>query len=97
MTYKRVLIPILGDSSDQQALELAASVAESTGTELSLVYVVEVAQEYPLEADLPRAIDAAERALQAATAYAQVIFNGSKPTVHAELLSGPHRRPRYCG
>ncbi len=88
-----MLVPILGDSSDQQALELAASVAESQGTHLSLIYVVEVAQEFPLEADLPREIEAAERALNAASAYASKVFNGTQPVVHPELLQARSAGP----
>lgn len=81
-----MLVPIHGNNCDQQALELAASVAESRGTHLSLIYVVEVAQEFPLEADLPREIETAERALDAASAYAARVFNGIQPIVHPELL-----------
>lgn len=86
MSFNRLLVPILGDSSDRQALELAASVAARTGTELDLVYVVEVAQEFPLEASLPQDMEAAERALDAATNYASIVFNGVQPRLHAELL-----------
>ncbi len=93
MTYHHVLIPILGNSCDQQALDLAASVAESTNTRLSLIYVVEVAQEFPLEAELPHEIETAERALAAAEQYARSRFNGSRPIVHAELLQARSAGP----
>ena len=86
MTYKHLLIPILGNACDQQALELAASIAETQDTHLSLIYVVEVAQEFPLEADLPREIEAAERALAEASHYVHAAFNGIRHTVHPELL-----------
>jgi nucleotide-binding universal stress UspA family protein len=86
LPYKRVLVPIMGTSSDQDAIELAASIADNSKTELSLVYVVEVAQEYPLEADLPLEIEEAERALDAAGALVASIFNGNKPFVTTELL-----------
>ena len=86
MTYKHLLVPILGNACDQQALDLAASVAESQDTHLSLIYVVEVAQEFPLEADLPAELEAAERALEAASRYAVSVFNGTNSQVHPELL-----------
>lgn len=86
MTYKHVLVPILGNACDQQALDLAASIADTAETQLCLIYVVEVAQEFPLEADLPREIEVAEQALEAATQYAKTTFNGTRPLVHAELL-----------
>lgn len=86
MTYQRVLVPILGNSCDRHAIELAAAVAEKSSTELSLVYVVEVAQEFPLEADLPVEIEQGERALNAAEALAGTVFDGTKPTIYPELL-----------
>jgi nucleotide-binding universal stress UspA family protein len=76
----------LGNSSDRHAIELAAAIAEKPGTELSLVYVVEVAQEYPLEANLPSEIEQGERALDAAAALAGAVFNGAKARIHPELL-----------
>jgi len=83
----------MGTSSDKDAIELAASVAAPQGTELSLVYVVEVAQEYPLEASLPGEIEAAERALDAATAHAAALFNGNATSVTAELLQARSAGP----
>lgn len=93
MAYKHVLVPIHGNDCDRQALELAASVADSKDTHLSLVYVVEVAQEYPLEADLPQELEVAERALSAASRYAESVFNGIRPTLHPELLQARSAGP----
>ena len=93
MTYHRVLVPILGNGCDQQALELAASIVAEKETDLSLVYVVEVSQEFPLEASLPGQIESAERALEAASSYARSLFNGKRPIVHAELLQARSAGP----
>ncbi len=93
MGYKRVLVPIMGTSSDKDAIELAASICEAEGTQLSLVYIVEVAQEYPLEADLPSEIEQAERALNDAGAIVASIFHSKRPTVHSELLQARSAGP----
>ncbi len=86
MAYKRVLVPIMGTGSDRDAIELAASVCAADEVELSLVYVVEIGQEFPLEADLPSEIEQAERALGAASEVTTAVFNGHEPTIYAELL-----------
>lgn len=86
MTFNHVLVPIRGDSSDAQAIELAASVVGPSRVHLSLIFVVEVAPEFPLEAELPREIDLAENALAAASNYAVSIFGANEPAISAELL-----------
>lgn len=93
MPYKRVLVPITGSSSDKDAIDLAASIMAAKEAELSLVYVVEVAQEYPLEANLPSELEAAERALDAASVHVDIAFNGSKPVVTTELLQARSAGP----
>ena len=86
LTYSHILVPILGTCCDEQALELAASVVDSKPTQLSLLYVVEVAPEYPLEAELPDETLRAEDALHRATVYASSLFDAEQTTIEADLL-----------
>lgn len=86
MPYKRVIVPILGEPTDQRAIELAASVANSDGAEITLVHVVEVAQSLPLEAELPHEIDAGERSLENAEEWCRKIGNAKIRLITPELL-----------
>lgn len=85
MTYRRVLVPIHGNESDHRAIELAASVVEQNA-EITLVYVVEVAQKLPLEAELPGELDAGEKALQLAQEWAGQRGNKKLANISPELL-----------
>ncbi len=86
MPYKRVLVPIHGNSCDHRAVELATSVANSSDAEVTLVYVVEVAQALPLEAELPGEVDAGERSLETAEAWARDVSGRKVPQITPELL-----------
>jgi nucleotide-binding universal stress UspA family protein len=86
MTYHHVLVPITGDASDNEAIQLAASVVDSKEISLSLLYVVEVAPEYPLEAELPREVEIAEEALAVASSYARYVLGERDTAITADLL-----------
>lgn len=86
MPYRQIVVPIQGNSTDQHAIELAASVAESKQVELTLVYVVEVAQALPLEAELPTEVDEGERWLEAAESFARRVYDGMVRRITPELL-----------
>jgi nucleotide-binding universal stress UspA family protein len=85
--YRRVLVPVHGGPLDECAIDLAASVSEKkAGTDLTLVYVVEVPQRLPLDADLPREIENGESVLRDAVQLANSM-NGTKfRKVSTELL-----------
>ena len=93
MAYQRVLIPVRGDDCDRSAIELAATILAPKNVELRLVYVVEVAQRFPLEAELPDQTEQAERALDAASRHARSVFNGVRPSIQCELLQARSAGP----
>lgn len=71
MSYKRILVPVQGHECDRRAIELASVIANGSGAEITLVYVVEVAQKLPLEAELPGEIEQAEHALELSENWAK--------------------------
>ena len=86
VTYSNILVPIIGNCCDEQALELAASVVETKSTHLNLIYVLEVAPEHPLEAKLPTETNQAEDSLLQAVAYAESLFDSNSTVIHSDLL-----------
>ena len=71
MPYRRILVPIHGNDGDYRALELAGMLAAKRGADVTLVYVVEVKQSLPLDADMPEAVAVGETALERAEQYSR--------------------------
>lgn len=86
MPYKRILVPISGTEDDFRAVDLAAVVATRKEADLTLVYVVEVRQSLPLDADLPETVSAGEAALARAEKYAREHIEQRNQRLHPELL-----------
>ena len=85
--YRRIVVPVHGEAWDQRAIDLAAAVARGTaGAEISLVYVVEVPQEFPLDADLADEIERGEAVLSDAEHYAKSRSGIDWRRVGTELL-----------
>lgn len=84
--YNHVLVPIHGNPCDYRAIELARSVVNEEKADLTLVYVVEVAQSLPLEVELPQELEEAERSLQKAEAWAKESNKRPLQRVTPELL-----------
>lgn len=79
MQYRRILVPITGESGDRRALDLASVLAAKKNLEVVLVYVVEVKQSLPLDADMPREVGQGESHLTAAEQYAR---SQAEPKIH---------------
>ncbi|MEX2425419.1 MAG: universal stress protein, partial [Thermomicrobiaceae bacterium] len=85
--YRRILVPVHGGPLDQHAIELAAAVCERKGgTDLTLVYVVEVPQRMALDADLPCEIEDGESVLRSAKKLADSIRDVKWRKISTELL-----------
>jgi len=84
--YRRVIVPVSGVPSDRRALDLAAAVCSQGGTELTLVYVLEVPQRYALDVELPDEIEHGAAILEAAATYAQRLGRGRWKRINTELL-----------
>lgn len=69
---RTVVVPVDGGPADVPSIDLASALAGRTGRiHLILVYVVEVPQQFPLDADLPEQIAVGEEVLQRAEDYAR--------------------------
>ncbi|MDI3341993.1 MAG: universal stress protein [Sphaerobacter sp.] len=66
------MVPLSGGPADVPSIDLAWAISRASGrVHLILVYVVQVAQQYPLDAYLPEQVDAGERILRDAEEYAR--------------------------
>ncbi len=61
--YHRIIIPVSGGAEDDRAIELVGELAQRHPTSITLVYVVEVQQAMPLDAELPEAVARGEDVL----------------------------------
>lgn len=86
MPYRRILVPIQGTDADFRALELAGMLGQRKGAAITLVYVVEVKQALPLDAELPQAVAAGEEALTRAEHFARQKAEHRMQRVTPEML-----------
>lgn len=64
--HRQLVVAINGSAVDPIILDLAATIGKRDRTQVAVVYVVEVAQQLPVDADLPDALERGERILIAA-------------------------------
>ena len=84
--YSRVLVPVSGGAADAHALKIVSRLIEPKDTEVTAVYVIEVAQSLPLDAELPDEIDKGERALENAEVAARTFCSSRSDFVTTDLL-----------
>jgi nucleotide-binding universal stress UspA family protein len=84
--YQRIIVPVSGDSGDEQAIALASQIADKSHVLMTLIYVVEVAQAMPLDAELPTEIERGEEVLSIAEQYARSRVSGKHGTVTTDIL-----------
>ncbi|HLI51833.1 MAG TPA: universal stress protein [Thermomicrobiaceae bacterium] len=69
--YRRLLVPVNGDRTDFPAIDLAAHISAGSGpSELTLIYVVEVPQQFSLDTELPEVIRSGEEIIARAEEHA---------------------------
>jgi nucleotide-binding universal stress UspA family protein len=64
--HRQLVVAINGGPADPILLDLAATISKRDRTQVAVVYVVEVGQQLPVDADLPDELDRGERVLVAA-------------------------------
>ena len=79
---KRVLVPINGSPASIAALRLAAEVAQLNKGSVYAIYIIEVARNLPLDAEIPAEIERSE----AIFARARAALHGRGAMVEFELL-----------
>lgn len=84
--YQRVIIPVTGGEEDEKILALANELSSHNQMAITLVYVVEVPQALPLDADLPAEIDRGEIVLARAQQLASNLIATSNQSIVTDLL-----------
>jgi nucleotide-binding universal stress UspA family protein len=84
--YRRVIIPVTGEPSDERVLLLANELSHRGQVWITLVYVVEVPQTLPLDADLPAEYDRGERLLASAERLASHMLSSDHQRIATDLL-----------
>lgn len=82
MDVKRILVPVSGSASDEQAIELACLVARKTNARIFGLYVIKVARALPLDADVESSSNAGEQVL----ARAEKIAAAAGCSIETDLL-----------
>jgi nucleotide-binding universal stress UspA family protein len=82
----RILVPIAGDDRDDRLISYANKIAQKKYSYISLIYVVEVDQALPLDADLPGDMNHGENVLSRAQDAICVGLDPKTCAVKADLL-----------
>lgn len=83
---KRVLVPINGTAADARAIAIVGQLLNGRPALVTLMYVVEVPQAIPLDAELPQEIEAGEAALERAEQLAKATPGIEPKHVTTDLL-----------
>ena len=84
---RSVLAPVNGSVGDGRLLEMISRICEARAARITLVYVVEVAQAMPIDADLPAEVARGESVLFAAEHRLRELLGGRHaPGILTELL-----------
>lgn len=84
-TFK-VVVPVSGGSVDQRLIDALRRICRRQAAEITLVYVVEVDQSMPLDAELPDEVNRGESVLRGAAELARAELDPQVGHVFTELL-----------
>ena len=84
--FERLVVPVSGSAIDDRVLDILPDLLSRDGATVTFLFVVEVPQAMPLDAELPADGDAGERALQYAENRARRSLPARTTQVHSELL-----------
>lgn len=84
--YRRLLVPVDGSPGDEHVMSLVADMVHHHQVSITLVYVVEVQQAMPLDAELPMEIDRGESILRRAETFARTAPHHKLTSVTTDLL-----------
>jgi len=60
---KKILVPISGNSADEEAMKVACKLAEKSKAKVYVVYIIEVERSLPLDAQVDSEVEKAEEVL----------------------------------
>ncbi len=81
-----IVVPVSGSSVDQRLMDVARKMCQHKQVEITLVYVVEVQQSMPLDAELPDEINTGEAVLRQVSKLAHDDLDAQGSHVYTELL-----------
>jgi nucleotide-binding universal stress UspA family protein len=84
--FERLVAPVSGGDSDNRVLDVLPDLLSRDGGTVTFLFVVEVPQSMPLDAELPVEVDAGERALRRAEDVARRTLNSRSTQIVTELL-----------
>ncbi|MDP9469461.1 MAG: universal stress protein [Chloroflexota bacterium] len=84
--YQRIVVPVKGVPSDARVLEVVGQLVHRHPVTITLIYVVEVLQSMPLDAELPVEINKGEAVLRQAEHTARHGLGHKLERVSTELL-----------
>lgn len=70
---KRILVPVVGTHTDEDAVMLACSLSKKEKAEILLLYVIEVRRNLPIDAEMGEQIQQGERVLERVVHFADRI------------------------
>lgn len=82
----RLVVPVTGEIEDRRLLEIVDKISQKANTYITLVYVVEVAQSMPIDAELPAQIERGENVLREAERFATRCVGGRRGAITTELV-----------
>jgi nucleotide-binding universal stress UspA family protein len=83
---RRILVPVSGSDSDARLLKFVEKIARRQNSIITLIYVVEVQQSMPLDAELPLEIERGEQVLHDAEKIGMTCVDGRAANLSTELL-----------
>ena len=81
--FERLVVPVAGSDIDTRVLDILPDLVRKDGAMVTFLYVVEVPQSMPLDAELPGAIEEGERALR----HAEHVARQALPTRSAHIVT----------
>lgn len=85
-TFERLVVPVGGSAAESRALDILPALLPADGGMVTFLYVVEVAQAMPLDAELPIEVEAGERVLRNAEQIARRALPSRAAQIQTELL-----------
>ena len=82
MDHKRILVPVEGDTADEEAISLACGFALRVKGEVFVLYVIEVPWKEPLDAEMELEVTKAEAVLD----YMESLAKKQRCVVQTEVL-----------
>ena len=84
--FARLVVPVAGSEMDDRVVGMLPNLLSREGGTITFLFVVEVPQAMPLDAELPTDIDIGERALRHAENAARPMLPSRNATIVTELL-----------